>query len=304
MDDFYVTLLSTSSVNHPNNVTSSFSNSLNTSMRLNSDYRVAVSELSIPPVKYINNVCDNNNKIFFTYMNRFKKPETEDFIDKVLEFEIQIPNGNYKSVGELVKTINDDISMLTSSDVKLFDFDPPKGKVVSINQSFKENFLSGDKFFTGNLNERITVFPEIPIHAIREYVEFTNSFSMIKLQNRLALILGYDPNKNILNQKPNICSIDQGLPQEMYLYCNIIEPQIIGHSLAPILRIIPLLSRENSAHIVFSNECLLKLGKHSFDSISIELRDRRADLISFREGYSSTVLLHFKREFIRIPIFN
>lgn len=118
----------------------------------------------------------------------------------------------------------------------------------------------------------------------------------IKLENRLAQVLGYIPNEDITIQEPTNPSLDFGFPKECLIYSDIVEPQFIGDTMSPVMRIIPLDSDSFTDYKTFTNECFLQLAKYRFQTINIELRDRNAHLLPFKDGQSATLLLHFMKK--------
>jgi len=83
---------------------------------------------------------------------------------------------------------------------------------------------------------------------------------------------------------------------EVYVYTDIIEPSLLGHAFAPILKIVPI-ANEKSDQIVkyFSVPLYFKVKKQHFDTIKIELRTSRGTPIQFISGKSSLVLNFRKR---------
>ncbi|KAG8174224.1 hypothetical protein JTE90_016548 [Oedothorax gibbosus] len=70
ISNFYVTLTSTASMDYfPNNTQSSYRTKLNTPLRLNGDWEVALSEICMPRTWF--NIAEHNN----TYTLSFEKEE-------------------------------------------------------------------------------------------------------------------------------------------------------------------------------------------------------------------------------------
>jgi hypothetical protein len=88
------------------------------------------------------------------------------------------------------------------------------------------------------------------------------------------------------------------------VYTDIIEYGIIGNTKAPILRCFPFISKLRHDSITttqfmnyraFSTLQFKKLMKHSFHSISIDIRDATGDLVPFVSvGYTRLTLLFRK----------
>jgi hypothetical protein len=302
MEEFYVTLLSASnSEEYPNNLTSSFTNRLNYMLDLNSDYRVSLSEFSIPVKKLINNVVKNHCKITLSCKFVLKVGGEEGSIT-LPEISFSIPVDHYADVKELVNRINYDFkNTLGHPSGKNPMFDIEVNGRVSINKFFFENFQTfGVNFYNSNITKNMVIFhnKEFIAKNLSHSLKTMNTFPVIKLENRLATMLGFSMNSNICKEISTLPSVDFGLPEIIYIYCNIVENQTIGHASTQILRMCPLVSKSNgesNSYKVFKNECFLKLSQHQIRTINIELRDAQANLIPFKSGFSSMMLLHFKK---------
>lgn len=93
-------------------------------------------------------------------------------------------------------------------------------------------------------------------------------------------------------------NVNNGLPNQIYIYCDIIENNMVGDTTAPLLRAI---SVDKSNHvfgtgrtIVFESPHYVPVMKRSFDTIDILLRSEKGKPIPFAFG-TSCVKLHFKR---------
>ena len=105
---------------------------------------------------------------------------------------------------------------------------------------------------------------------------------------------------NILNQKnmsfinaADIPDLRVGL-YSLYVYCNIVEPQIIGNAMAPILRAVNI--RGNFGDIideVYNNPHYVPVLKKEFNIIEINISDDTGKLVNFQYG-KVFVKLHFR----------
>lgn len=82
----------------------------------------------------------------------------------------------------------------------------------------------------------------------------------------------------------------------MYVYCDIVEPQLIGDAMAPLLQIINIDTinyvYEANKYIQFCIPHYVPLMKSCFESLEIDLRDHTGSLLPFHFG-TSCVKLHF-----------
>jgi len=124
-----------------------------------------------------------------------------------------------------------------------------------------------------------------------------------KMSSRLALQFGYQPEKEIeadTNYAPHVANVASGIPDRMLVYCDILEPQIIGDSWARVLRTVN--TSQDGVTFYFAKSCnfdfthrqYLPLQKKYFESVSIDIRDITGSLMPFQYGTLSAKL-HFKK---------
>jgi hypothetical protein len=128
--------------------------------------------------------------------------------------------------------------------------------------------------------------------------EVKKTFSELYFNNRLAIQLGYEPDTNALQKSKELVRnphISYGIADEMMIYCDIIEPQVFGHEMAKIIRIVNI-----GKDVLFGATChkeyqrlhYIPLLKKEFETISIELRDKSGAFLPFEYG-TVLVVLHF-----------
>ncbi|GFQ87435.1 uncharacterized protein TNCT_338081 [Trichonephila clavata] len=83
---------------------------------------------------------------------------------------------------------------------------------------------------------------------------------------------------------------------EVYVYCDIVAPSLVGDSLASILKIIPV-ANENNEQIVkhFPVPLYFRVKKQFFDVIEIEMRTSSGTPIKFISGKTNLVLSFRKK---------
>lgn len=128
-----------------------------------------------------------------------------------------------------------------------------------------------------------------------------NRLVTLNFSPKLSLQLGFDPNTNIATKRIGKfpANIYLGLPSQLFVYCDIIEPQMVGDVICPLLRIIPLdpakyIYGSNKMH-VFSPPHYVPVMRREFDIIEIDIRTNSGENIPFQFG-TSCVKLHFKRK--------
>lgn len=138
---------------------------------------------------------------------------------------------------------------------------------------------------------------------ISKFVSVTVSDESIKsvsLSPKLALQLGFEPSRNLVEKNMGKCpaNLHLGLPSQLFVYCDIVEPQIVGDVMTPLLRIIPLdpskyIYGANKMH-VFSPPHYLPVMRRDFDTIEIDIRQSTGQMIPFQFG-TVCIKLHFRK---------
>lgn len=139
--------------------------------------------------------------------------------------------------------------------------------------------------------------------AKRIEISMGDDVETIALSQTLALQLGFDPNNLSLDSaeihksiRPH--NIRVGLPAHMYVYCDLVEPQFVGDTVAPLLKIINIstLPYVYGVHKTTSlfNPHYVPVKCRYFESIEIDLRDGTGNHLPFHFG-TSCVKLHFRK---------
>ena len=127
----------------------------------------------------------------------------------------------------------------------------------------------------------------------------TKELESLHLSARLSLILGYEPMTNVLNRTGTFPSnILLGIPSQLFVYTDIIEPQAIGDVFAKVLRVVVVDSNNYTYGAqmtrVFGQPHYVPVLKREFENIQIDIRSSTGDLIPFQFG-TLCVKLHFKK---------
>lgn len=277
-EDFYITLFSNSSMDfYKENKTSSYTVQLPRSMSLSGDWSVALTEFQYPYSFF--NVQDGDNEIRIKTLlitTEIKdwveaNPEKASLANVEAEFhyewiECKITPGFYESEEKLILAVNDAIE-----------------KAVG-NVTF---------FVIDESSKRLEAKPESV--SVGKQMILAITFS-----NRLSLQLGYTPGEEISEnngQSIHVVNLISGIPDKMLIYCDIVEPQIVGDKWAKVIRSITITPESNfgkPCSIDFTQLQYIPLQMRHFESISIDIRDTNAKLFPFQYGTSS-VKLHFRK---------
>lgn len=259
-DDFFITLMSNSSLNYyGENKTSGFTVHLPQKIQLTGDWVVALAELHYPYNFF--NVTRGENVIYVEFNNG--EPQHGELNIKYRKFHIS--PGFYKNIECILKAVNAELSHVTGCNV------------LSLNEMDSRTVVNLDK--TRNAKLKSIIFAP-----------------------RLAMQLGFNPEDNILNfdLSNNVGNIYFGVPDQMMIYTDIIEPVFVGHEKAQVIKIVNTTTGLKSCVFgdvhskEFQSMHYIPVMKKDFESISIDIRDCTGSYMPFRHGVS-TVKLHFRK---------
>ena len=84
------------------------------------------------------------------------------------------------------------------------------------------------------------------------------------------------------------------IPEMMYIYCDLVQHQLVGDTKSQLLRIVRIPLGSESASVIFDKPHYVPVSRHYFDSIHIETRTVEGLSFPFSEGHI-TMKLHFRR---------
>lgn len=274
---FYMTLLSNSSMNYyPENKTTSFTVQLPRYMYMDGNWEVALTEIQYPYTFL--NVEDGENEIQIESYD-ITSELVDWFVNESLDkgrAPLTIPSlikcsiipGYYDDIKDILSAINKEIDKTTKQET-FFEFYSLANKVGASNDI---------------------------IEVGRKWIE------NCKLSPRLGLQLGYPPNSKITvgDYAPHVVNISTIIPEKMLIYCDILEPQIIGDSWGKVLRVVS--TNAGIAKPYFGQSCstmfnppqYIPVQSQNFEAIKIDIRDIEGRLMPFQYGTLS-VKLHFKK---------
>lgn len=283
MEEFYMTLMSNSSMDiYPDNKTSSFIVHLPKRLRLNGEWAVAVAEFHFPFT--LLNVNEDSNTIYEKNNVFVEDDHADDEINPSYNVTkiFSIDPGNYDSMDDVVAKINE--KFLEEADGEIenltkFEIDPIT-KHLKIHRSEYSDVVTEKKIKN------------------KKFQRFIVADSVI-LEKRLALQCGFIPEENIFKykQSPNVVSLNLGIPHEIMIYCDIIQPQYIGHTYSQVLKIVNVLNNQKTefGDLItrdFPHRNYLPLLIKDFSTVAIDLRTSTGEFMPFRFG-TATVILHF-----------
>lgn len=247
----------------PENKTASFTVVLPERISLTGEWCVGVAEIHYNYNFF--NVNDDNNKIKLIDNAADTNNNEIHVITDSRIHELQVISGYYNSVNDLITTINELVAPYMYKN----------GRLLSLDNS--SNRTSVHK---GSVQKNI---------------------SNIYLDGRLAMQLGFKPGTDILRSQisPHIGNIRFGVPDQMFIYTDIIDPSFIGHEKAYVIKVV----NTEAKKYTFGDACYkeytymhyMRLQKREFDTISVDIRDYTGQLMPFQHGILM-IKLHFKSQ--------
>ena len=81
----------------------------------------------------------------------------------------------------------------------------------------------------------------------------------------------------------------------LQVYCDLVEPRVVGDVLVPLLRIVPVKgSHGDTVSKSYENVHYVPLSRKTFQTVEIDIRDHAGDIVPFERG-TLNVTLHFRR---------
>ncbi len=120
----------------------------------------------------------------------------------------------------------------------------------------------------------------------------------LKFDRELATILGY-PSKTLTQvwtTATNPVDLHAPLPKALFIYSDIVEPQVVGDLSAPLLRIVGIENEKFNNTVVqtYSPPHYVNVIRRQFETIEIDIRDDTGGRIPFQSG-RVIVKLHFRQ---------
>lgn len=228
---------------------------------------------------------------YFGYNYNQSDESSKKEVPPTLEMDIiriQFQPGPYVHPKALISEINEGLR-LTLHDL---------WTVLSTNPEEKNNMqlVYHDKFdrieyqYNGNAMRQNHPFCiRFPIPLALKMGFGTKAFRLLKDEDMTKWI-------NVKYFAPNNIDLFENLKQ-MYVYCDIIEPQMVGSNALKLLRVVPVTSGtqdQTQAKWEPVRAEYLKLSKKHFDTIEIQIRTPLGPLFPFLRG-RSVMKLHFRK---------
>lgn len=336
-EGFYLTLPSDGSMQtFPNNLISQFKTLLPQTIDLtDGEWEVALTEMMYGTS--IENISENeayfdllitkpytnqlgNPNLFNTNRFQMRKVGSTFLSDceTLVDWKYSYFGYNYRQPEEKSKI---QVPPTLEMDIIRIQFQPgpyihPKALISEINEGLRRTLYDLWTVLSTNSNEKNNM--QLVYHDKFDRIEYQyNGNTMrqnhpfcIRFPVPLALKMGFGTKAFLLPQEeedmtkwinvkylaPNNIDLFENLKQ-MYVYCDIIEPQMVGSNALKLLRVVPVTSGtqdQTQAKWEPVRAEYLKLSKKHFDTIEIQVRTSLGTLFPFISG-KSLLKLHFRK---------
>lgn len=290
-EQFFLTLPSTSSLKlYPENTPSNYITHLVKPLHLVGEWEVALTEFHFPQTLF--NVTQGSNKIKASgsdirgilYSKVQKEPAKSTEITVKTAY---VTPGYYRNDQDFLLAVNKQLTL--NLDVGS----------IRLNNSTKDAYFQ-PRTVTSTVTDTTstTTASELkPASETDKKEKYHLSFSPV-----LARQLGFEPHINLFNEShaKMPISLSWGLPRHIFIYSDIVSPQIVGDTVAPLLRMVNTGQEKfkygDEASIILHSPQYLPVAKRQFDTIEIDLRENSGRPVPFMFG-TSAVVLHFRRKF-------
>ena len=295
-DDFYIHLPSNSSSHiFPDNTTATYCTALAKRISLPGDgWTAALLELQYPQTLY--NVLPGENTLRVQFGTLNNDSESSPLVNVFSRREI--PPGHIATREAFVSALNTAVSSFFACLGTPYFILNADGYVSTKQLQASDKSLD---FFDLNEHEYLSSNSVQAIAVPSEALNDKAVPKLLHLNESLAHQLGFSSgNFDLYREKPYRAErgveLDLGLPPQCYIYCDVLEDSLVGHSLVPLLRSIPIARGPFGTTITHSveNPIYVPVNTREFSTIEINLRDNAGRPLPFVYGHSSA-LVHFRR---------
>ena len=183
-------------------------------------------------------------------------------------------------------------------------------RLVAENEKADSKYSVPSQFYSSNehLLSSITCIPAVNEQFKFAYQQSTGRFSInrtkeckaaINMGKDLVKILGFEIDApfafGVAKHPANLLA---SVPQQLFVYSDIVEPQLVGDTIAPLLRIVAIRSKfefGKCVAVTYETPHYIRVQRRQFETIEIDIRDNTGKPIPFEFG-TVIVKLHFRRQ--------
>lgn len=276
MNDFFITLPSNVGSNTPvDNTASYFRTTLPERIVLDGNWSVALVEISyLHTFNNLQNTIEGANKISIITADK-------------RELSCFIPPGYYATINALLDTINQTIkNIVTESILPHVENEHEMSVLDKIPVIFSYDFY---------LKRVILNYSTKTVHSVKmsEQIKYMLGFDDLDSKNKITMIRSRSRGRfQIVAKHPFDLYSGQ---YSFFVYCDLIQNQIVGNIRAPLLQIVPIKGSHNELVMhSFTTPHYVPVLKKSFDTVEISIKNDLNTLVPFDFG-KTIVKLHFKK---------
>ncbi len=288
MNDFYVTL--PSNTNFEDNTIGSFRVQLPKRIQLEGNWAVGLTEIVYP--HSWNNIIDE--------WVSFKRYNIDDDTTEIKR--VKITPGYYDNIQDLIKAINTCLANQYLHGKNKFEWDKTINRVKATNDptwymvlSVGLNYMLGSVHSINNTDQIATYPPVKKANFKDKGITKSNKKQYLKKRRPKDLKPIDTLLKIVTNQIATYPpDLSRGMTM-MYVYSDIVMKQIVGDTMAPLLRTVKLEGDAgDTVEKIFQAPHYIPLLKRDFDHIKVYIRSDTGEPMPFLYG-KILVKLHFKR---------
>lgn len=161
-------------------------------------------------------------------------------------------------------------------------YNSPKSLVKGLNRTLKGSAYEKEVSFTyDKLTRKVTL---------------TLNGGLKVFFAEIGTLLGFDINQRYKTTTiaQNEVDLDYGF-HNLYVYCDIVEPQYVGHAQVPLLRVVPVEGQDGQRiSKIFTSPQYLPVSRKEFEAIEVNIKRDTGEIVPFETG-RLLVTLHFRR---------
>ncbi len=218
---------------------------------------------------------------------------------EVALLEISYPNNFYNFIDQYIKVDYKRSGRKYSIPIDIPDGYYPTDEIMSTHLN---DAIDNNTMLHSNIKEKIDFSDRDPRNKTRFYIKENTNEIKITVSEKIAKFLGFEMEDNensyildgtVRSNYPS--DVFRGL-HSMYIYSNIIERQIVGDSLVPLLRVCTINNDDygNQISCTFNHLRYIPLSLNNIRIIEIDIRNEYGERLPFTSGHV-IISLHFRK---------
>ncbi len=285
MSDFFVTLPSNTKVT--GNTVAEFRCTLACPVSLEGQWEVGLASIQYP------STWENIPK---TTMELEVMRWSED--EERVGVDVVIPSGRYGRVEDYLDEVNARVEVGWYKMMRAWAKDKDEDTKYRASASFKPEVFHMS--FNGSrvqLEYMPGIFPNLKLgKALSSMLGWGGEMVASTPSYSTSVVRADQSTTSIVVTAPDYPAFSASL-SSLYVYTDIIEPQLVGDAMVKLLKIVPArATNEEFVNIEFQNVHYVNVLSNHFSDIEISIKGDTGDPFPFIGGCKSIVVLHFKRK--------